>query len=132
MDENNLLPFQLLFYEGLIGFILCCGLLLILSNISCPIQFLCDLNGNMENLKELFDEKEIIFLVIWTLCSAWFNLFSQYSNFYLTPTHRTISDTLSTFALWIYMSVKGIEHSEKGFHLFTTIIGYIILICIMK
>lgn len=134
MDVKEVQPLKLLFYEGIIGFSLSVVLIFILAFIPCPDV----LKGNnicqeyIEDIRGMFnkiDWLDGVFIMVWILCSIGYNLFSRYSNYYLTPTHRTISDTLSTFILWIYLKIKGnIDNEEKGMEFISTIIGYIILI----
>lgn len=132
MDEKEIHPIKVLFFEGIIGTTFVSSLILIFSFIQCPDSLspiMCAKGDSLLNLKTFINEIDwfaILFLVIWTVCCAGFNFFARLLIFYLTPTHRSIADTLSTFVFWIYLRIREIQ--DNNYSLFLTIFGYILTV----
>ena len=51
------------------------------------------------------------------------------TNFYFSPTHRSVSDTLSSLFYWVYTLItnNSSEKEYKGYQYVLPVIGYIVM-----
>lgn len=131
MNVKYISPYQLLFIEGLFGFSISLIILTMVSYIHCSWEFCMKINSTntiesiTEGFVQLFDNK-INILLIWgyIITTTGLNTCTTLTSKYFTPTHRTISDTLSSF-IWGIIAMIWICDSD--YYLPLTIPAYVII-----
>lgn len=132
MDERHISPLHLLCFEGLVGLCICLTVFLILYFIQCPHQSICQIGSPLLDLPNLLslifgDWPTVLYLLGYIICSSGLNGFGRYVNYYLTPTHRLISDTLSSVFVWLIPFIIS-SNKDLGVGLYLNIICYSLLV----
>lgn len=110
MDKEYISPFVLLTIEGMVG------LIASLISFFCFPLFFCHSSSCQgwssntvawEEIKVIFtDKNKLIFAFLSLLISLIYNILLTHTIRYFTPSHRTISDTLSAIFSFVCMIIK--------------------------
>ena len=121
MQSNYVSPYKLLFLEGSISLILQVILLIIIA-----ITGLFEETPFYENCEPL----HILIFFFFFLSEAFLNLFVLLTNFYYSPTHRSVSDSLACLILTIIFLFMegGTDYSANIWYIITLIIGMPLLL----
>lgn len=100
----------IMFFEGLIGFLLSLITIIVLSYINCPPMFnYCKQGGYLENpiefLNSLTLKNGLFVFGIDVLTLAGINIFSFLINQAYSPTHLIISDVIVSFIDWLLVII---------------------------
>ena len=131
MEKEYISPFGLLFFEGLFGIIF----LFILFCISFYIPaywYEADTIGQciLEIFSFFFAENPflLLYLFLFILASVGYNLFIVLTNYYFSPSHIIVSDTLSSIITWILTVItnKSTNFTSHWYYV-SKILGFILI-----
>lgn len=118
MYSKYISPFKLLFIEGLFGLGISSISLCIVNYIPCSWEFCkgINLSNTIESFNEAFvqlfeDKMNIVSVAAYIISTTGLNICTTLTSKYFTATHRTISDTLSSF-IWGIIDLIWISDSE--------------------
>lgn len=114
MDSKFISPYRLLFFEGIIGIVI--GSIAITINVLTGYKF----ENNFSSFWNTIKRKEIYF-VFFILGDTFLIVLEKLTNFYFSPTQRSVSDTLSSLFWWIFSFFI-----PNGSKISTLIIGFIL------
>ena len=131
MEKEYISPFGLLFYEGLFGILF----LFILFCISFCIPAYwheADTIGQciLEIFSFFFVEQPllILYLFLFILVSVGYNLFIVLTNYYFSPSHINVSDTLSSIITWILTVITNQSTNfTSNWYYVSKIFGFILI-----
>ena len=110
IDKKFISPFLLLFLQGCFGFFYCLISYGIAQFIRCPSGINYCKEGEIFEKILAFNivfenSNNILFLSILFVSSIGLNVFLMLTKKYFTPTHRSLSDTLTAFVSWIILII---------------------------
>lgn len=111
MDFKYLSPYLIIATEGLIGIIIIPLLFLFINTFICT-SFISICNVSQEPVNELINAinglfirtEYIIGIILFIIGVFFFNLFGMLTTKAYSPTHRSISDTITSLIIWILTS----------------------------
>lgn len=133
LGDYYLHPLKVVGYEGVAGFIMNTGLLLIFQWIPCHSEGLCpyDRNYSLEDsgqaFVQMFNNAWILILsIVMIFTIACFNAFGVATTKYGSAGHRAIIDTSRTVLIWVFfLAYQGPGHETFNF---LQLLGFIILV----
>ena len=107
MDKKYLSPYFIMFIEGLSGFIITSLFFPLYSIATCHESAVYYCQG--EKVEHFFESMStilthswyIIFLILYMISNYFFMIFKFFTNKSLSPSHRSISDILGLFCIWV-------------------------------
>ena len=107
MDKKYLSPYFIMFIEGLSGFIFTTLFIPLYSKIPCHEEKVYYCQGKevehfLFSMKTILsDSWYVIFLILYMISNYFFMIFKFFTNKSLSPSHRSISDILGLFCIWV-------------------------------
>ena len=110
IDKLYMSPYVLLFYQGIIGFVIC----LVIVGIFSIIHVINDtfLSSNLNYFEnDTFSQVWDVFhlnaingyLILLTITGTFVNIIFMLIKKFFSPTHRSIADSLNAFSTWAYL-----------------------------
>lgn len=135
MEKYFITPYILLVCQGVFGIFVCLcyiSFLSLFTDYNRKIYFYYFQNDSFSNISKIFHEPLILgCLLILAFAGTFVNVFLMLTKKFLTPTHRSIADSLNAFCTWIvFLSVysdKEFWENEWNWLKFFDIIGYILI-----
>lgn len=139
METKFIPPHLLLLIEGFTGLTVSLCLICFLSTKQCDGVFLdwgfCNESFQKEQIESfynflvLFNEQNdlLLFLSI-MICNALFKVFSKYTVYHYSPTHRTVSDLLSCFLTLVFIEFVYKLYGILLYEQIAYVIGFIIIV----
>lgn len=132
MEKEHISPYGLLFLEGLIGLIII--VCLFCFSFIIP-SFLNNENNTIgkciiEIFKFIFVGQSYLILYFFLIifASVGYNLFIVLTNYYFSPSHINVSDTLSLITIWILMVITNKKNTiTSNWFYASKIFGFIII-----
>ena len=121
MDKKYLSPYFIMFIEGLSGFIITSLCFPLFSTIHCHKESVYYCEGDhvehfTDSMRAIFasgNPNYVIFLILYMISNYFFVIFKFFTNKSLSPSHRSISDILGLFCIWVLRRTI----LEEAFHL---------------
>ena len=130
MDKKFISPYEIIYCEGLYGFIIILILCLIGNKVDCQSwMYLCSTGESVINLnsilKEVFSSYSyVIEVVIYVFTSAGYNIFIHLCNKDLGPTHHIVADAFGSMVVMLVSLIL----SEGKITLWMQIVGHILIV----
>lgn len=110
IDKLYMSPYVLLFYQGIIGFVIC----LVIVGIFSLIHAINDtfLSSNLtyfenDTFSQVWDVFHLNaingYLILLTITGTFVNIIFMLIKKFFSPTHRSIADSLNAFSTWAYL-----------------------------
>lgn len=135
MEKYFISPYILLLCQGIFGlFISLCYLcfLFLLSDNFRNDYFSYFENESFEGMKDIVNDASIPgCLLLLAFAGTFVNIFLMQTKKYLTPTHRSIADSLNAFFTWVVTLVfykdANVLKNEWNWYKYFDILGYILI-----
>ena len=109
MESKYVSPYRLLFFEGAVQVItgsLIEMVLLLVNPVSCFERSI------VEFFTLVYQTRVVLYILLFILGESGLNILMRLTNFYFSPTHRSVSDTLSSLLWWGY-ALNYIDSTKK-------------------
>ena len=135
LQENNISPFLLLFYQGIIGTILCVLFAIGFQFVPCTSFWkmnFCDMGHNIENFGDFFEQfkdGKIISLMIGLLfASLVVEVLRMQTKYYLTAIHRILACVSTAILYWFILLVSGKNKNDLIYINVLEIVSFLIIL----